>query len=359
MLKTNKISEKKIKVQTLSVGLDVHDKQWAMSIMGDGVFYCKGLVVEPNSKQIKKYIDQRFEYKENKLVYEAGFCGFWIQRELQELGIDASVVNPADIPTSDKDAKNKTDKRDSKTMAKTLNGGLLEPIYVPTEQEEERHQYIVRRNDMVKKRIRIKNQIKALLKKHGIKEEGLIHWSEKYKEAIIESIKKQRPALLSIMKGMIEELEFYEQKIAAIDTELEEMISQSELKDDYIRLQKIPGIGKTTSVTFLFDLYNINRFKNFRCFASYIGLIPTEHSSGEKIRKGHITRRGKGKLKSMLIEAAWISVSRDETMKKYYHIQLGRGVKPQQAIIKCAKKLLSRMFHILKTGEEYKIEIAA
>jgi transposase len=359
MLQAIKINEKQINEQELYIGLDVHHKQWTISVIGKDKEYIKGKVIVPNASALKKYIERRFTYNKIKLAYEAGFCGYWIQRALSIEGIEAIVVNAADIPTSDKDSKQKTDGRDSMKIAKSLRGGLLEPLYVPTEIEEEHQQYIRQRTTLVDKQTRVKQQIKSQLKKYGITVKGSYKWGRRLKYEIRQSVKQQRPNLLRIVEQLLSELELYEQQIKEIELEIEAMIKQSEHKDSYHRLLMIPGIGKVTAAALLFEIYNIGRFKRFEHFASYIGLIPTEHSSGDKIRRGQITRRGHPRLKKLIVESSWIIRLHDMAFTKYYKYQIGRSKKPQQAIIKCAKKLLSRIYHILLTGEEYKINYAA
>jgi len=359
MLKLVKSNEKKVMEQELFIGLDVHDKQWNISVLGREKEHIKGKTVVPNGKSLKVFLDKHFSYTKVLLAYEAGFCGFSVCRSLQKEGIETIVVNPADIPTSDKDSKQKTDSHDSLKIAKALRGGLLEGIYVPTEKEEDDQSVIRYRDSLVDKQTRTKLQIKSYLKKYGIKVPGSARWGESYKARIIASVKEQRPGILCLMKGLIEELNHIELSIKETELELEKLIKQSPNYEDYKRLTGIPGIGKIVSLTIVIEIYNIKRFESSRHFSSYLGLIPTENSSGEKIRKGNMTKRGHRRLRRMLIEASWIAVRFDEAFSNYYKKQLGRSKKAPQAIVKCAKKLLSRIYHTLKTGEDYKVNYAA
>lgn len=359
MIKSVKINEKKVTEQELFIGLDVHHKQWTISVIGRDKEYIKGMVIVPDAKALKKLLDRKFTYNRVKLAYEAGFCGFWIQRTLTNEGIETIVVNAADIPTSDKDSKHKNDSRDSLKIAKTLRKDMLTGIYVPTLTEEEHQEFIRYRTSLVKSQTKIKQQIKSLLKKFGIIITGTMTWGEKLKSRIRKSVKDQRPNIMQVVEGKLEELEFYELKIKEIEIELEKLINQSEHKESYKRLKGIPGIGKIVSISLIFELFNIERFESFSHLSSYIGLIPTEHSSGDKIRQGRMTKRGHPQLKKMLIEAVWKTIIHDEAFTKYYKNQLGRSKKAPQAIVKCAKKLLSRIYHILKTGEDYKVNFAA
>jgi transposase len=125
-----KINEKKVTEQELFIGLDVHDKQWTISVISKEKEYIRGMVISPNAKALKNLLDRKFSYTSIKLAYEAGFCGYWVQRSLTNEGIETIVVNAADIPPSDKDSKQKNDSRDSLKIAKALCGGLPEGIYI-------------------------------------------------------------------------------------------------------------------------------------------------------------------------------------------------------------------------------------
>ena len=359
MLKAVKINEKKVTEQELFIGLDVHEKSWNISVLGKDNEYIRGMTVVPNAKSLKGLLDRKFSYNELILAYEAGFCGFSIQRSLSKEGIETIVVNPADIPTRDKDSKQKTDSNDSLKIAKALRGDLLEGIYVPTEKEEDDQSLIRYRDSLVDKQTRTKLQIKSYLKKYGINIPGSNKWGESFKARIIASVKEQRPGILFVMKGLIEDLNTIELRIKETEVELEKLVKKSEHYESYRRLTGVPGIGKIVSLALIFEIYNIDRFESSRHFSSYVGLIPTENSSGEKVRKGRMTKRGHRRLKRMVIEASWIAVRRDEAFSNYYKKQIGRSKKAPQAIVKCAKKLLSRIYHILKSGEDYKVNFAA
>ena len=150
------------------IGLDIHNKTWFGTIICDNIID-KPKSFEPDSKKLYNYLSRRYPGANYYAAYEAGYFGYWIYRELTEYGVNVKVVNPADIPTSDKDRRSKTDKNDSRKIAQSLSAGLLESIYIPTLEEEERRSLVRHRDELVKNSTRIKNQIKSFLKQHGIK----------------------------------------------------------------------------------------------------------------------------------------------------------------------------------------------
>jgi transposase len=317
--------------------------------------------VAPNSKALAELLRRKFSSKAIRLAYEAGFCGFYIVRELIEEGIDAIVINPADIPTSDKDSRYKTDERDSLKIAMALKANMLEPIYVPDLEDEQNQSLFRRRMDLVKKQTRIKNQIKSLLKKYGIRpqeeKKEMKQWTKAYIKWL-EEVAKSHCLLRDPIGSMLRELSFYTEEKGKVELCLKELSQIDKYKKNHDILVNTPGIGMIVAMAIILELIDMGRFKRFPNLASYIGLIPTEHSSGDKQRFGRMTRRSKTILKTLLIEAAWILISKDEAFKEYYKSLLTR-MKPQEAIIRCAKKLLRRIYHILSNGEEYQINLAA
>jgi len=361
MLKKVKITEKKIEEQTIYVGLDVHHKQWNISVVGSEHVHIKGMTVVPDAKALAEYLRRRFSCKAIKLAYEAGFSGFHTQRELEKEGIDAIVTNPADIPTSHKDGRQKTDERDSMKIAISLRANMLEAIYVPSLEDEENQGLFRRRADLVKKHTRIKNQIKSLLKKYGIKPEGKYAtakgWTKTYLKWL-EEVAKSHKRLRNQIESMLRELDFISKELNIVEGQLEELSQCERYKDRYDRLLKIPGIGQTVAMAIILELFDINRFESFPRLASYVGIIPTEHSSGDKQRLGSMTKRSRTRLKPLLIESAWIIIRKDEAFKEYYKKLLSR-MESKEAVVRCAKKLLRRIYHILQTSKDYQCGLAA
>jgi len=361
MLKAIKITKKRIEEQILFIGLDVHYKQWNISVIGQEQLYIKGLSVEPNSKKLVEFIKSKFVCNQIKLAYEAGFCGFYLVREFIAEGIDAIVINPADVPTSDKDGRHKTDERDSLKIAMSLRANMLDAIYVPELEDEQNQALFRRRMDLVKKQTRIKNQIKLLLKKFGIKPKEQLDKKKKWTAAYlvwINEVAKQNTLLKNQLDSMLRELDFIKKEKKIIEGQLAELSKSTRYKSKYDSLIKIPGIGTIIAMSIILELIDMDRFQRFSNLASYVGIIPTEHSSGEKRHLGRMTKRSKAQFRTLLIEAVWITVSKDEAFKAYYKTLLLR-MKSQEAIIRCAKKLLRRIYFILITGKDYKINYVA
>ncbi len=148
--------------QHLYVGLDVHKKHWSVCILTHQ-FEHKTFTQPPNPVVLSNYLERNFPGAAYHAVYEAGYSGFWIHDQLREKGIDCIVVNPADIPTTDKERAGKTGKVDCRKLARCLRNGELKGIYVPTRIKIEDRSLLRTRRNMVKKQTRGKNQIKSCL----------------------------------------------------------------------------------------------------------------------------------------------------------------------------------------------------
>ena len=153
--------------QHLYVGLDVHKKSWSVCILTHQ-FEHKTFTQPPDPSVLANYLNRNFPGATYHAVYEAGYCGFWIHDRLREKGIDCIVVNPADVPTKDKERAGKTNKVDCRKLARSLRNGELEGIYVPTRPNIEDRSLLRTRRNMVKKQTRCKNQIKSMLAFYGI-----------------------------------------------------------------------------------------------------------------------------------------------------------------------------------------------
>ena len=190
MVKTNKLD---FTGQQVYVGMDVHKKSWSIGILTNEVEH-KTFTQPPEVGTLVHYLRRNFPGASYKSVYEAGYCGFWIHDRLQEHGVECLVVNPADVPTKDKERRSKTDRVDCRKLARNLRNGEIKGIYVPCRPKGEDRSLIRTRHSMVRKQTRCKNQIKAILQFYGIRipeELAESHWSKRF-ITWIEAIQMER-----------------------------------------------------------------------------------------------------------------------------------------------------------------------
>src|SRR5664279_5735110 len=203
----NNISRLDFTGQQIYVGMDVHKKSWSISIFTDQ-FEHKTFSQPPEVGVLVNYLKRNFPCAAYKSVYEAGFSGFWIHDRLQEQGVQCLVVNPADVPTKDKERAGKTDRVDCRKLARSLRSKELEGIYVPSRPKVEDRSVLRTRNSMVKKQTRCKNQIKSILHFYGIQIPEELANGNGFKRFInwIEDIRMERASGNFALKVHLEDL---------------------------------------------------------------------------------------------------------------------------------------------------------
>ena len=170
--------------QNIYTGIDVHSKSWTITTRTDEL-ELRTFNQPPKPEVLKKHLHKNFPGANYYCAYEAGYCGFWIHDQFKEMGIDCLVVNPADVPTTDKEKKQKTDPRDSKKLARSLANDELGGIYVHPEEDREYRCLIRCRKKLVKDLTRCKNRTKSFLYFHGIELPAELngsskHWSKRF-----------------------------------------------------------------------------------------------------------------------------------------------------------------------------------
>lgn len=341
--------------QDFYVGIDVHKKQWTISVTQMNRIIQKSTSIDPCADTLYKYLNRRFPEGNFYAVYEASFCGFSPARELNNLGINCIVAHPADIPTKQKERMNKNDRVDARKLSRSLGNGELEGIYIPDEFCEE-YRYLARyRYTLIKDQTRIKNRIKSTLYYFGIHTpfelEGR-RWSGQYINWL-SSIHFKTEYGQAAFSHQLQRFIQLRNDLAQVLKKMKKMASQNALFSPiYNYLLTVPGIGPITAIALLTEIIDINRFKHIDNLVSYIGLSPSLTSSDEQETNHGISLRSNKYLRSMLIEAAWIASVRDPVLSMKYG-QLCQRMKKNKAIIRIAKKLVSRIRYVWKNQKPY------
>lgn len=329
--------------QKIYVGIDVHSKSWNVTLYCNEQ-YLKSFNQPPTPQALQSYLQSNYPNASYKCAYESGFCGYWIQRSLTQMGIDCIVVNAADVPQTDKGTKNKTDTNDSKRIAKSLQAGLLQPIYIPDEEVEADRQ-LVRCNERFNNDlIRAKNRIKGLLYQLGIKlpeRFSKSNWSKLFIQWLKNLELKNNSAKATLHHQLLMVEHIRTQKLAVLK-DIRMLLKKERYVATSKYLSSTPGIGPITLATLLTEIVDIKRFSNFEKFNSFIGFYPSQFSSGESIHHGNIIGRQHKRLRRLIIEAAWTAVRIDPAMTLAYN-EFQQKVGGKRAIIKVARKMLSRI----------------
>jgi transposase len=338
------------------VGIDVHLKSWTVCIMTEGLEH-KQFSQPPDAKKLHDYLVRNFPGATYYSVYESGFSGFWAHRQLEELGIHSIITNAADVPTGQKEKLKKSDPVDSRKLARSLRARDLDAIYIPSDSTVQERGLLRIRSTLVKDLCRFKQRIKHFLYFFGIPFPEQFsspgsHWSRNFMKWLKNEVQLSDESgrkTLDIMLQAIEEL----RKILLLTIRHITALSKTEKYAANVNLLKtIPGIGLITAMTLLTEIETIERFKDTDHFAGYVGLVPTRSSSGEVDKDGEMTFRGQARLKKCLIESAWVAARIDPALSLAYN-KLKFRMEPNKAIVRIARKLLNRIYRVLKNKEEY------
>jgi transposase len=339
--------------QPIYVGLDVHKKSWSVCINTRYGEY-KVFSQPPEGDKLVQYLRHHFPAAQYQAVYEAGFCGFWIHDQLEEKGIDCIVVNPADIPTKNKERRTKRDRIDCRKLARNLRNGEIEGIYVPCRSKLEDRTLTRTRQSMVRKQTRCKNQIKGRLFFYGIHlPEEMIwsHWSRRFIQWI-ERIRMERASGDIALRAHLEELSHLRQLIASLNRAILRLARTEEYRPLVRLLKTVPGISTLTAMILLTELGEVTRFPSLDELSCYVGLIPDTQGSGEKEYVGGITQRRHSQLRWLLIEASWVAVRKDPALLMAFQ-EYCKRMRKTKAIVKIARRLLNRIRYVLKNQAEY------
>jgi transposase len=266
------------------------------------------------------------------------------------------VVNPADIPTTDKEKKQKEDQRDSRKIARALMNNDLIPIYVMDRAHLEDRKLVRIRYTLIKELTRIKNRIKSDLYFWGIKypvafEKNGTHWSKKF-ISWLEEIKFEQTSGQLSFSILIRQAKSLRKDLLEVTRQIRTLSKTEKYDKDVKLLLGIPGIGLLTAMLLLTELETINRFSTLDHLCSFIGIVPMTKSSGEEEKVGEMTMRSNNHLRVAIVESSWIASRTDPALLTCYN-QYVQKMNANKAIIKIARKLLNRIRYVLKNKKEY------
>lgn len=337
------------------VGVDVHLKQWHVTIRTLDEELFTGSI--PGIWSALKKLLERYDPERTRVVYEAGYFGYSLNDAVMEWGGQAIVTPPSLLPM-EYGNRVKTDKRDSRKLAFLLSRGLLRSNWVPDYQQRCHRQVLRRRCQLMGDRVRLQSRIKAELRFYGIEigsQRG--RWSRRWVDELwrISLSDSFAEASFQRLLGMYV---FVREQVAEQTRLLRKLSRHERYREAFGWLTSIPGIGFITAMTLLLELGDITRFSQTDRLAAYVGLTPSQYSSGEHIRMGRITRVGKNYLRGLLIEASWVARRRDPELLDVYQRTLSRSGS-KRAIVAVARRLLLRCRRVLLDKRPYVVQQAA
>lgn len=333
------------------IGIDTHKKSLHVTAMNHEEVLCQRSI--PNEKKhVRSFID---EFRDCSIVavYESGPTGYSLKHWLEEFGCQAFITPVSKVPEIKGGKKIKTDRRDSLELAKLARADMLEEVHDMGQRRYRQRELTRTRKQFVEERTRVCNQIKSKLLYHGIEtpEELSGNWSKAYL-AWLESGPSGNPHLDLALELKVQQYRELTAKIRRLKKEIKRLSKTEEFKADADLLTSVPGVGVLTAMTFLLELGDISRFDRCEEFASFLGLVPGEWSSGEQQKDTEISW-GNKRVRTALVESSWRLKSKDERMEETYKRIYSNTKDSGKAIVAVARRLGLAMRAMLRDRKQY------
>lgn len=344
---------------TRFVGLDVHAAKIVASVAGtEGE---PGTTETfPNTKEsVRKFFRRLGDPKSIRACYEAGPCGFVLHRQLTEMQIECIVVAPTLIPTKPGD-RVKTDNRDAMKLARLLRSGDLTAAWVPDPAHEALRDLVRERAAARDDLVAAKNRLGKFVLRHGIVVPvehrgavGRLEWlkGQKMKDANLDLV----------LLDLTGEVDHQRDRVARLETAIERAIAEGPERTRAIveALQALCGVGLVTAATLVAEIGSFLRFENPKQLMGYVGVVPSEYSSGSQVRRGAITKTGNSRVRHVLIEAAWHFRRRPSLTRALRKRQEGLTPEIKAISWKAQHRLHDRYVHLLAAKKTPQVAVTA
>lgn len=341
------------------VGLDVHKDTIAIA-------YCEGGpaaeavqagTIPSDIPRVLKALDKLGAREHLRVCYEAGPTGYGLCRALLSGGIDCIVVAPGKVP-KDPSRPIKTDQRDARDLARLLRSGYLHGITLPDAAREGLRDLVRAREDCLRDLRRARQRLKSMLLRHDRKWSGRSSWTQKFREWV----RSQRFAAEAdgiVLKYYLDEVEHLELVRDHLSEQVERLVPTLDEEKLFRSLQALRGVSTIVAATVVSEIGDLTRFPSAGRLMSYLGLVPSEHSSGSKKWRGAITKAGNGHVRRVMVEAAWACRLRPSRSLKLLKRQVGLDARVVDIAWKAQQRLHKRYMHMRRKGVEQNKVIVA
>ena len=329
-----------VKVQHF-VGLDVHADTIAVAVAEkNGEVRSLGII--PNRlPSIRKLMGKLGEPGSWRACYEAGPTGYSLYWQLTGLGVECMVVAPTLVPMKAGD-RVKTDRRDAERLARSLRAGELTPVWVPDAAHEALRDLVRAREAAKGDQLRARHRLSKFLLRHGRRpSQKMKAWTQRHLDWIRREVKFEQFAQQATLEDYLAEVDHLGQRIARLEKAIDEAVegAPATMKAVISALQALRGIAKMSAITIVAEVGRLSRFPKARQLMGYSGAVSAEDSSGDRTRRGAITKTGNAHLRRVLVEAAWC---------QRYSPGLTRGLRERQkglpvAVVEMAAKARHRL----------------
>lgn len=340
------------------VGLDVHKDSITIAVARQGREPAETWKTIPHDgvrlrKALKMLVKKG---EELRVCYEAGPTGFGLCRRLREAGIDCVVVAPSLVPGKPGD-RVKTDRRDARKLAHFLRSGDLTAVYVPDEAIEAIRDLERARDDAKCAERVARHQLSKFLLRHDRRWEGTT-WTQRHRDWI-RTQKFAYPAQQRVLEDYLKTVEDLGERVSRLTQAMEALVEETVLGPLVKALQAFRGVSVVSAVTIAAEVGDLRRFSTASQFMSYVGLIPSEHTTGTRRRQGPITRCGNGHVRRILVEAAWHYRHQAVMSKELRRRNQGVAMGVQRIAWEAQKRLNKRLYHLIHAGKSTQKAVTA
>jgi len=287
------------------VGLDVHLNSITAAILDGDMQVPQVIKLSGDLNQTRRLFRRLARQGPVRSCYEASGAGFVLQRVLDRDGFDCEVIAPSLIPRKPGDRR-KTDRLDAVNLARLYRSGHLTPVHIPSREQEALRRLIRLRYEYVCYTTGTKHRISGMLRNHGIVfREGKTPWTKTHRQWLSQRRDELEGPLKTAVATELEHLEYLETQRGVLDDEITRYAQAPPYRCQVEALCCLRGVKTLTAMTLLSEIGDIRRFGSPRALMGYFGLVPSERSSGERERRGPITKAGNTHCRRILVEAAW------------------------------------------------------
>ena len=288
------------------VGLDVHADTIAVAVAEPGGTVRSVGVIPNRPESIRKLVKRLGSPEQLRACYEAGPTGYVLYWQLTALGVRCEVVAPTLVPVKAGD-RVKTDRRDALKLARSCRAGDLTPVWVPDAAHEALRDVVRAREAAKKDQLRARHRLGKFLLRHGRRPPtGINRWTQRHLEWV-KSVRFTEAAQEATLLDYFHEVDHMADRLARLEAALDAAVqaAPAPMRTVIAALQALRGVAQVSAATIVAELGQVSRFGRPRQLMSYSGTVASEHSSGDRIRRGGITKTGNAHLRRIVIEAAW------------------------------------------------------
>jgi transposase len=333
------------------VGLDVSKEKIAVAIADEGRDEPRywGMILN-TPEAVKKLVDKLGSSENLRVCYEAGPTGYALYRLLLTLNIHCTVIAPSLIPQKPGE-RIKTDRRDAVRLAQLYRAGELTSVYVPTPEDEALRDLVRCREDAVEDELRAKHRLSKFLLRYDIHQPKGKKWTVRYYRWL-DTVKFENSKLKVVFQEYYHQIKEIQQRILRLEEEIRIQATDSIHAPIIQALQALRGVALITATSLAAEIGSFKRFSTPRQLMAYVGLVPSEYSSGESRRQGKITKTGNRHVRRLLVESAWSYRYTPSVKGELKKRQIGQSPTVLAISWKAQNRLHKKYFRLLSRGKE-------